>query len=295
MLNKRAFLFGTAAVTVAFSTPAWAGEFAWDRWGGNKFAETAEDAIARVGEALAPMSMPQEAKALLADNVRAHPEGRGEVQLVPGFRFREMQSGGGLIGSPQYDAVVVGSDSRYRGTRLYAKTWTVVCNGTQYTLFMPEICFNWAWSSQAAPREAPPPPREPECVYLEVCDVRPGDTVHTAVITSSTLPSECWARSEDGFSNNWIPWSNECPTDFVCPTPDWLGAFPTYAGHPERSLTFRMRGPGTLVLRLPPEVRQQHVVVCVLRDGRRSYPYGVDPTDWQGRRYRLERSWVWER
>lgn len=299
MKNWVLILLAVAGLNFATLAPAQAEdrEYIWgsSQWGSNPFDRNRDSAIRRVEEALRPMSLPQAAKDCLLEAVRRDPQG-ARHSIEDGDRFVEMQSGGGL----EHNVLVrVGESQQERGRVPSARKWQCSIDGQTYTLVLPDICHNWAWTSEAIPapapqREAPPPPVEEhrsDCSAIRIDDAPRGAGMHVAVLATAPVPeSECWAVGQG--ATGWHPWPTGCDS---CSMRAFVELAETnhLPGRYQRVGRFRVVE-GPIYIRVPREVAQTATIVVCIQEGRRaSVPTAVTPRAWGGRNGTILPEWRW--
>ncbi len=280
---KRAYtLLVTAIVaTTCLLLPAKAEAATWNKWGVAPFASSFEEACAKAPAAIDAFKLPKAVKEAFKEQLGTSCVGRNITWLTPGMILEDMWSGStkkkGTHRIGPADVAVLPVPEAPDGhsypegsvaETAKALSWKVQYEGKTYVLYLPFVCFNWAWAT------APEPLLEvQQCVTVEYT-VKPGDEVRFAVLAKNRLPSSaCWQLC-DGTdcaappapcdTCNWNGPKSVIPTGFE---PFHTGKYPAHAGKQ--------------TLRLPVEAGASYVALCVTRGGvGESDSWIVQPKAW---------------
>lgn len=248
-------------------------EFKWQHFGADPYAATRAEAMRTRESAFRKMDLPaQVVKQLMLATERP-----GEkVRIVVGNHLSVMLSKGGVV---HRDVVVAFVKPPISGRMEYAapaEKWQVLWEGKVFTIFLPEICYNWSnVVAEDVAQTLPTVAEESQCLTVEYV-IEPGDEVRFAVLAQKRLPaSACW-RLCDGMDCAAPP----SPCD-MC---DWAGprsVIPTgfWPLHTGRYVARRE----SQSLRFPVEVASEYVALCVTRRGAQSNSWIVQPTAWVDR------------
>lgn len=250
----------------------------WEKWGIDPYASSISEACAKAPKAIQGFQhMPQDVKdnfkKILGDSCQEFMK----ESLAPGTRIQEMWSGNkGLLGMKEvpYIPVSHAPDKRkYRENSVFQAPivflWKFISkrDGKTYLLYLPWVCFNWAWGY-----DLPQPTSDMKCVTVEYF-VEQGDEIRFAIFAKGRLPSSsCWQLCD----------GDKCsapPTP--CDTCDWrgpksvipVGFDPMHTGRYTASVQRQ-------TLRFPQEVKDGFVILCDERKGKHSDSWIVPPTAW---------------
>lgn len=205
-----------------------------------------------------------------------------KTTIVNGNRFATMLSKGGVL---HRDVVVAFKKPPIKGMEFAApaEKWQTTYRGVTYTVYLPEVCFNWSMTGPPLLKESAAKPPS-GCVELAF-NAPVGGKVRWGVgTTSAPLPPDaCNAQRQD--EGPWTAWYGEC--DECIPALAYVqGILGGSAQIPHRYVY-----PATHVrqtLRFSPTVWASVVYIC-LEHASGSQTCGVytRPADWRGR-YRVE-------
>lgn len=269
----------------------------WDKWNVAPYASSQEEACKKAPVAIDGFTMPAPVKEHFKKLLGATCKGGTEAWLAPGTSLEQMWSGKSGKKPPHLlNKVAVGElpvlkspDGRSYRKGAVAETakalaWRVEHEGRAYTLYLPFVCFNWAWKfgvpplPQTPPAPAPvliTPPSPPPLVCATVeYTVEPGDEVRFAVLAQKRLPaSACWQLCDGA----------DCAAPpSPCDTCDWIGPKSVIPDGFEPLHTGRYVAMNAKQsLRFPLEARADYVALCVTHDGfGESNSWIVQPSAW---------------
>jgi len=132
--------------TLFQGSKAHAAEWKWESFGAAPFAKTRDEAMQKRADAFRLMDLP----APVSEQFMLATEKSGEsIRIVNGNVFDVMISKRGIV---HRDVVVLWKKPQ-RGMEYaaMAETWQVTSEGKIYTVFLPEVCFNWALTTMSVP------------------------------------------------------------------------------------------------------------------------------------------------
>lgn len=251
--------------------------FQWKHFGTDPYASTRVEAMRSRESAFRAMGLPTP---VIRQFLQVTEKPGEKTRIVVGDHFSAMLSRGGLI----HRDVTVAFAAPIRGMEYAApaEKWEVFWQGKIFTIFLPEICFNWSFKSSDA---AAVTVATASCATLNTV-VAPGDEVRFAVLSRNRLPaSACWQLC-DGDDCSMLP--------SPCDTCDWVGplsVIPT--GFVPLHTGRYVAKSAKQSLRFPSEAMSNYVALCDERTGLgQSDAVVVTPQDWQGRNvHHTPREW----
>jgi len=136
---------------IAATLKGHAAEWKWEQFGAAPYAATREKAMETRGNVFRLMDLP----APVAEQFMQATEKLGnKVQISNGNAFNMMLSKGNVV---HKDVVVAWKKQpSERGMKFIAdaETWQVKSEGKIYTIFLPEVCFNWSLTVMSEPPTA---------------------------------------------------------------------------------------------------------------------------------------------
>ncbi len=180
-------------------------EFKWQHFGADPYATTRAEAMKTRESAFRAMGLPAP---VVKQFMIATEKPDEKARLVVGDRLSAMMSKGGVV---HRDVVVAFVKPPISGRMEYAapaEKWQVSWQGKVYTIFLPEICFNWSYRITDGPVVQVV---EKKCVEL-VFNSPVGGRVRWGVGTTTgpLPPDECNAQRQD--NGAWTAWYGECDT-----------------------------------------------------------------------------------
>lgn len=268
MANKRFFdpatiaalIFGIALFAIAMLTSSAraADGFRWQHFGADPYAASRVEAMKTRESAFHKLGLPQPVIKLFMEETKK----KGEKSLITvGDHLSAMLSKGGVV--HRNVSVEFGSPVPRMQYAAPAEKWQVSWQGKIYTIFLPEICNNWASIT----------PSLEACAVVEYTVV-PGDEVRFAVLSRKRLPSSaCWQLC-DGADCSAPP--------SPCDDCDWIGPKSVIPAGFEPLHTGRYIAQSAKQrLRFPREVKAEYIALCDNRTGLgESDSWIIQPTAW---------------
>jgi len=252
MWKRPPFWWFVAAVIVTvmavYQSPARAADgFEWKHFGADPYATTRTEAMQKRESAFRAMGLPTPVIKQLLQVTEKPGE---KVRLVVGDHLSAMMSKGGVV----HRDVTVAFSAPVRGMEYAApaEKWEVFWQGRTFTVFLPEICFNWSFRVTDMTVTV-----AQSCATLNYT-VEPGDEVRFAVLARKRLPaSACWQLC-DGTVCSAPP--------SPCDTCDWIGPKSVIpAGFEPLHTGLYVAQAAKQSLRFPREVMSEYIALCATR------------------------------
>jgi len=287
MLKKLSLilLLAFAAVNVVALAPANA-ETTWTTWGGAPYASSYEEAVRRLPDALHDLNIPEPVRVLFLEEVRRNPQGT-RAYLTPGMRFLWMMTGGARPHA--MENVVVGRNPVRRGVvqAAEARGWRVVHEGRTYVLVLPDICYNWAWRTEAPPQQEIA--EEPCSIVTLTIPAGRHQLLFGGLSSAAPPPSRCFAVRQGG---EWEALPGGC---IECISWDPVLARLPDSAAADRNVSMQSRivvRATTVQIRVPIWFETHHLGFYLLaEDGQCSWLV-VEPTDWRSHTFPFSQ-WRW--
>lgn len=283
-----------ALAIATLATICSADETLWENWGAAPYALSLGEAYKKAPEAINGFDIPLAVKKHFTENPALIRNGGKEVWLTPDMTLEEMWSGKDLKHPTAYVMqrrtvaklpVFKSPDGRrYRPGAVFetarAFSWECVYEGQTYVLYLPYVCFNWAWAF------GPPPVPEPDrCVEISF-NAPVGGKVRWGVasVNGPLLPSICNAQQQG--EGPWTAWVGQC--DACIRTLGSMMFIRTILGGevdiPHKfvySVTEERQ-----ILRFTTDIWTDVVYICLeYLDGSRTMGVYIRPQDWQKDQY----------
>lgn len=273
---KRIMIFVVLAL-VALATSAQA-EWKWQHFGTDPYATSREVAMKTREDAFRSMGLPAP---VITQLLRVTEKSGEKVRIVNGDHFSVMLSKKGV-----HRDVVVAWEKKPQRAMEYAapaEKWQTVWEGKTFIVFLPEVCFNWAFTVATiiAPRAVVAP-----VVFAEKCvelsfNAPVGGKVRWGVAsaTGPLPPSECNAQRQD--DQPWTAWMGQCD--------DCVGAIGYLRGILGEKAEIQHKYLYAVTakeqtLRFSEAVWADVVYICLeYPDGKMTCGVYMRPQDWQGR------------
>lgn len=275
-------------------------EEVWRHWGAAPYASSKEEACRKAPQAIDGFDIPAFVKGEFKRQVGSACSSK-EVWLVPHQPLEEMWSGGAKPHVMKKVTVAELPVAKSPDGRSYrkgavaqtakAQSWLFVHEGKAYVLYLPDVCFNWAWSIVDLPTTTEVA-RE-NCVEVTF-NVPTGGKVRWGVgtITGPLLPNACNAVRQG--NGPWLSWYGEC--ELCIPAIGYIAA--SFGGKAE--VPHKYYYPTTAsrqTLRFPRAIWSALVYLC-LEDADAVQTCGVyiRPQDWNGRVHIVlpDSLWRWD-
>lgn len=249
-------------------------ETQWLNFGADKFAQTEEEGMRKLPQALDRMvamgCMPRAVADQALATVRAHPNGmQGERLLVlnAGTRFVYSESGSG----PSLN-VVIGESYVQRGVvagvQMRAWSFKDEATGKVYTLFLPLVCWNWSLqvvegSPPPPAPPAPPPSAQPDCVVSNRVARGPTDAYVHIVGVRVDRAHACTGWRYAG-ETEWRQ-ITDCDTDCYY-GPEFRAVMVEKVGNADITFTMKVpvEGDGVIQVRLPRQALESSAGIALV-------------------------------